>query len=240
MSIESPAKKDAATVSENSGGLGTDKKVTSLPLRMRARVLSFYRQSPGIVIASSIAVLVAAAYLLAAPMGRDLTAQMAHAELAQQHWPVVLDLRWYGGFDPLGYSVLSPLVMALLGVRVTTALAYVACVMLFAALLKRTAVARPLAGAITGAVCLTGNLVVTRTTFELGLSSSARRTVGSGLRTPAHHGRAGRLSNALQPSSRLVPGSRRRRAFPDPSTTGGHNASCQCSDSDRRGRRSVW
>ena len=102
MSIESPAKKDAATVSENSGGVGTDKKVTSLPLRMRARVLSFYRQSPGIVTAGLIAVLFAAAYLLAPPMGRDLSAQMAHAQLAQQHWPVVLDLRWYGGFDPPG------------------------------------------------------------------------------------------------------------------------------------------
>jgi hypothetical protein len=170
LSIESPAKKDAATVSENSGGVGTDKNVTSLPLRMRARVLSFYRQSPGIVTAGLIAVLFAAAYLLAPPMGRDLSAQIAHAQLAQQHWPVVLDLRWYGGFDPLGYSVLSPLVMALLGVRVTTALAYVACVVLFAALLKRTAVARPVAGAITGAVCLAGNLVVTRTTFELGLA----------------------------------------------------------------------
>jgi hypothetical protein len=167
LSIESPTQNDATTAT---AGVGTDKKATSLPLRMRARVLSFYRQSPGIVTAGSIAIVFAAAYLLAAPMGRDLSAQMAHAQLAEQHWPVVLDLRWYGGFDPLGYSVLSPLVMALLGVRVTTALGYVACVMLFAALLKRTAVARPVAGAITGAVCLAGNLVVTRTTFELGLA----------------------------------------------------------------------
>ena len=47
--------------------------------------------------------------------------------------------------------------------------------MLFAALLKNiglkgTGVARPVAGAITGAVCLSGNLVVTRTTFALGLA----------------------------------------------------------------------
>jgi hypothetical protein len=170
LSIESPAKKDAATASKHPGGADTDKKVISLHRRMRARVLSLYRQSPGIVTAGLIAVLIAAAYLLAPPMGRDLSAQMAHAQLAQQHWPVVLDLRWYGGFDPLGYSVLSPLVMALLGVRVTTALGYVACVMVFAALLKRTAVVRPVAGAVTGAVCLAGNLVVTRTTFELGLA----------------------------------------------------------------------
>jgi hypothetical protein len=37
-------------------------------------------------------------------------------------------------------------------------------------LLKRTAVPRPVAGAIVGAVCLTGNLVTTRTTFALGLA----------------------------------------------------------------------
>jgi hypothetical protein len=103
-------------------------------------------------------------------MGRDLSAQLAHAQLGLSHWPALLDLRWYGGFDPLGYSVLSPPVMALLGVRRTTALAYVASVVLFAALLKRTAVARPLAGAITAAVCLTGNLVVARTTFAIGLA----------------------------------------------------------------------
>src|SRR5215216_2820809 len=72
--------------------------------------------------------------------------------------------------DPLGYSVLSPPVMALLGVRMTTALAYAASVVLFAALLQRTSVARPVVGAITGAVCLAGNLVVTRTTFALGLA----------------------------------------------------------------------
>ena len=131
---------------------------------------SLFRESPEIAIAGSLAVLFAAAYLIAPPMGRDLSAQLAHAELAESHWPVLLDLRWYGGFNPLGYSVLSPLVMALLGVRLTTALAYVASVVLFAALLKEPRVARPVAGAITAALCLAGNLVTTRTTFALGLA----------------------------------------------------------------------
>jgi hypothetical protein len=103
-------------------------------------------------------------------MGRDLSAQLAHAQLAELAWPAVLNLRWYGGFDPLGYSVFSPPVMALLGVRLTTALAYVVSVVLFAALMKATAVTRPVAGAIIAAVCLTGNLVTTRTTFALGLA----------------------------------------------------------------------
>jgi hypothetical protein len=133
-------------------------------------MLLLFRGSPGVVGAASVAVLFAIAYLVVAPMGRDLSAQLAHAQLAALHWPALLDLRWYGGFDPLGYSVLSPPVMALLGVRFTTALAYVASVALLAALLKITAVARPVAGALTGAVCLTGDLVVTRTTFALGLA----------------------------------------------------------------------
>ncbi len=147
--------------------------VTSPPVpnrRVRPWWLSLYRQSPGIVAAGVIGVGFAVGYLLVAPMGRDLSAQIAHAELAKQHWPAPLDLRWYGGYDPLGYSVLSSPVMALLGVRLTTALAYLASVVLLAALLQRTATSRPVAASMTGAVCLAGNLVVTRTTFALGLA----------------------------------------------------------------------
>jgi len=170
LSTQSATRKDADTVTAKSGALDTENKVTSPHLRIRSRVLLLFRGSPGIVAAGSIAVLLAATYLLAPPMGRDFSAQLAHAQLAKSQWPELLDLRWYSGFNPLGYSVLSPPVMALLGVRLTTALAYIATVVLFAALLKRAAVPRPVAGAIVGAVCLTGNLVVTRTTFALGLA----------------------------------------------------------------------
>jgi hypothetical protein len=174
LSNQSANAKDAETVDEtvsvNSGAVDTENGVTSLHSRIRSRLLSLFRRSPGIVAAGSLAVLFGAGYLLAAPMGRDLSAQVAHAQLAEQHWPALLNLTWYGGFDPLGYSVLSPPVMAVLGVRLTTALAYVVSVVLFAALLHGTAVPRPVAGAIVGAVCLTGNLVTTRTTFALGLA----------------------------------------------------------------------
>jgi hypothetical protein len=170
LSTQSATSKDADRVAANSGGVDMGKRVTSLPRRVRSRALWLFRRSPGVVGAGSIAILLAIGYLLAAPMGRDLSAQLAHARLAESHWPALLDLRWYGGFNPLGYSVLSPAVMALLGVRLTTALAYVASVMLFAALLKGTAVARPVAGALTAVVGLAVNLVVTRTTFALGLA----------------------------------------------------------------------
>jgi hypothetical protein len=158
------------TVNESSASVEAEERFTDAPRGIRSTIRSLWRQSPGIVVAGLLSVLFAAAYLLAAPMGRDLSAQSAYAQLAEQHWPELLDLRWYGGFDPLGYSVLSPPVMALLGVRLTTALAYVLSVVLFAALLKHTSVLRPIAGAIVAAVCLTGNLVVTRTTFALGLA----------------------------------------------------------------------
>ena len=168
MSIRFPAVKDTETGNTNSGDI--DAEVSSTSGGIRSRLLSLYQRSPVIIAASSVAVLFAIAYLLAAPMGRDFSAQLAHAQLAESHWPELLDLRWYAGFNPLGYSVLSPPVMALLGVRLTTALAYVATVVLFAALLKNTGVARPVAGSVIAAVCLTGNLVVTRTTFALGLA----------------------------------------------------------------------
>ena len=190
MTIRSPGARDAETVNANSGGVDTATEITSLRRGIRFRMLALYQRSPGIVAGGAIAVAFGAAYLLAPPMGRDFSAQLAHAELAESHWPELLDLRWYGGFDPLGYSVLSPPVMALLGVPLTTALAYVATVVLFAALLKNAGVPRPVAGAITGSVCLTGNLVVTRTTFAFGLAlalgallavTSGRLRVSSGL-----------------------------------------------------------
>jgi hypothetical protein len=117
------AKADEAATASSDGD--TQKTHASLPRRAGSRMQSLFSQWPGVVVAGAMAVLIAAAYLLAAPMGRDLSAQMAHAQLAESHWPELLNLRWYGGFNPLGYSVLSPPVMALLGVRLTTALAYV-------------------------------------------------------------------------------------------------------------------
>jgi hypothetical protein len=169
VTTQYPTTKDAETLPANSDAGEPEKSLTALLGSIRSRMLSLYRRTPGIMAAGAIAVVFAIGYLLAPPMGRDFSAQLAHAELAELHWPALLDLRWYGGFDPLGYSVLSPPVMALLGVPLTTALAYVATVVLFAALLKNAGVVRPVAGAIIGALCLTGNLVVTRTTFALGL-----------------------------------------------------------------------
>jgi hypothetical protein len=164
-----------------------------------------------VVAGALVGAVIVAAYLLAPPMGADLSAQLAHAELAEHHWPALLDLRWYGGYHPLGYSVLSPLITAVIGVRVATAVGYLVGVVLFAVLLQRFAAAawtstvsahdvqvaagaalprrsdmlpviRPTAGAIVGALCFTGNLVSTRTAFTLGLAAALGALVATGYR----------------------------------------------------------
>src|SRR4029453_371747 len=112
----------------------------------------------------------AIAYLLAPPMGADLSAQIAWAEVAERRWPALLDLRWYGGVNPLGYSVLAPPLMALLGVRLATAVGYLAGVLVVTALLQRVPVRRSVAGGVVAALGLAGNLASSRTTFVLGLA----------------------------------------------------------------------
>jgi hypothetical protein len=118
--------------------------------------------------AGSAAVL-AVAYLLLPPMGSDLSAQVARAGFFADHGWTPIDLRWYGGVGQLGYSLVSQPVMALLGVRVTGALALVASATLLAVLFRRTSAARPWLGALAGLACLAGNLVSGRVTYALGV-----------------------------------------------------------------------
>jgi hypothetical protein len=112
-----------------------------------------------------------AALLLAAPStGSDLSAQVARAAFFAAHGATPVDLRWYGGVQQFGYSLVSQPVMALLGVRVTGSLALVAAATAFAALLVRTGVPRPLLGSLVGVLCIGGNLVSGRVTYGLGVA----------------------------------------------------------------------
>lgn len=115
-----------------------------------------------------VAALGAGAYLLAAPPSADLAAQEYRADLGLVLW----NNGWFAGHHTPGYSVLSPPLMGLLGVRLTGALAAVAAAGLFAALARRHW--RPAAAgaaalwfaAGTTAVLLTGRL-----TFLLGVAA---------------------------------------------------------------------
>ncbi|MCW6005818.1 hypothetical protein K1W54_14705 [Micromonospora sp. CPCC 205371] len=116
------------------------------------------------------AVLLAGVYLALPAMGSDLSAQVARADFFAAHGLRPVDLRWYGGVNQFGYSLVSPAVMALIGVRVTGALSLVGSALAFAALLFRTGVPRPLLGGLVGAVCIAGNLVSGRVTYALGVA----------------------------------------------------------------------
>ncbi|MFI5896370.1 hypothetical protein ACIA5D_40350 [Actinoplanes sp. NPDC051513] len=103
-------------------------------------------------------------------MGSDLSAQVARADFFADHGYTPIDLRWYGGVNQLGYSLLSQPVMALLGVRVTGVLALVAAAVFLAVLFQRTAAPRPWLGALAGVACVAGNLVSGRVTYGLGVA----------------------------------------------------------------------
>jgi hypothetical protein len=108
--------------------------------------------------------------LLLASSGGDLAAQDAWAEFAKAHPGSAYNLAWYGGVHPVSYSVLSPYLMAFLGVRTTMMLAGTLSAALLALLLVRSnALRRPLWPAVYGAFALTGNAVSGRVTFGLGV-----------------------------------------------------------------------
>ncbi|WP_409350696.1 hypothetical protein [Streptomyces tauricus] len=102
--------------------------------------------------------------------GGDLAAQYAWAGFVARNPGTVYGLFWYGGTHTVNYSVLSPPLMAVLGVRTVSVLAGVAATWLLGALLARTVVRAPLWPALLGAFGLWANLASGRTTFALGLA----------------------------------------------------------------------
>lgn len=104
-----------------------------------------------------------------ATSGGDIAAQDAWAEFARAHPGSAYNLGWYGGMHPVSYSVLSPYVMAVIGVRLSMAAAGTLSAGLLAWLIVKT---RP-AGqrwlpAMYATIALIGNAVSGRVTFALG------------------------------------------------------------------------
>ncbi|MEU1680996.1 hypothetical protein ABZ422_18140 [Micromonospora zamorensis] len=128
------------------------------------------RRSRVVAMATGSAVVLGVLWLALPLMGSDLSAQVARADFFAAHGAAPVDLRWYGGVQQFGYSLVSQPVMALLGVRVTGALALVASAAALTALLARAAVPRPLLGSLVGVVTLAGNLVSGRVTYALGVA----------------------------------------------------------------------
>lgn len=101
--------------------------------------------------------------------GGDLAAQDAWAEFVGRHPDSAYNLAWYGGMHPVSYSVVSPYLMSVLGVRTTMMIAGTASAGLLTMVLMRSrAVRQPLWPALAGVFALFCNAVSGRVTFGLG------------------------------------------------------------------------
>ncbi|MFF6997570.1 MFS transporter [Streptomyces sp. NPDC008313] len=102
--------------------------------------------------------------------GGDLAAQDAWAEFVGRHPDSAYNLAWYGGMHPVSYSVVSPYLMSVLGVRTTMMIAgTVSAALLTMILIRSRAVRNPLPAALAGVFALLCNAASGRVTFGLGL-----------------------------------------------------------------------
>ncbi|MGW3952986.1 MFS transporter [Streptomyces sp. NPDC004752] len=101
--------------------------------------------------------------------GGDLAAQDAWAEFVGRHPDSAYNLAWYGGMHPVSYSVVSPYLMSVLGVRTTMMVAGTGSAgLLTMVLIRSRSVRNPLWAALAGVFALLCNALSGRVTFGLG------------------------------------------------------------------------
>ncbi|PBC62730.1 hypothetical protein BKI49_15825 [Streptomyces sp. Tue6028] len=102
--------------------------------------------------------------------GGDLAAQDAWAEFVGRHPDSAYNLAWYGGMHPVSYSVVSPYLMSVLGVRTTMMIAgTISAGLLMLILIRSRAVRNPLWPALAGIFALLCNAISGRVTYGLGM-----------------------------------------------------------------------
>ncbi|MGW1882385.1 MFS transporter [Streptomyces sp. NPDC001970] len=109
-------------------------------------------------------------FFVFANSGGDLAAQDAWAEFVGRHPDSAYNLAWYGGMHPVSYSVVSPYLMSLLGVRTTMMIVGTLSAALTALILTRVrAVRNPSACALAAVFAFVCNALSGRVTFGLGM-----------------------------------------------------------------------
>ncbi|MFE5919585.1 MFS transporter [Streptomyces sp. NPDC056468] len=104
-----------------------------------------------------------------ASSGGDLAAQDAWAEFVGRHPDSAYNLAWYGGMHPVSYSVVSPYLMSVLGVRTTMMIAgTISAGLLTLVLLRSRSVRNPLWASFAGVLGLIANAISGRVTYGLG------------------------------------------------------------------------
>ena len=129
-----------------------------------------------------------------ATTGGDIAAQDAWSEFVRLHPGSAYNFSWYGGMHPVSYSVVSPAIMARVGVRTTLVLSSIGLATLTSLLIVQLpAVRRPLWPSLAAVAAVGGNAISGRVTFALGMMF-ALAAVGAVVAWPAswklaHHGR---------------------------------------------------
>ena len=116
-----------------------------------------------------LAAALAAVYLIWAPASQDLAAATFRADLFADHGFAIWNNAWYDGHYLLSYSVLYPPLGALLGPRLTGALAVVAAAALFATLARRRFGDRALIPSLWFAAAVAAWLLTGRIPFLLAV-----------------------------------------------------------------------
>jgi len=117
-----------------------------------------------------VAALAALLWLAFAPRTPDLAAQVYRSALFAREGFAVWDGNWYGGHHLLGYSLVSPALGALVGVRLLGVGAAVATALLFDRLATAHWGRRARLGVLWLSVATTCDLLIGRITFGLGVA----------------------------------------------------------------------
>jgi hypothetical protein len=121
------------------------------------------------IVATVLAAVLAAGYLLTPLTGQDTSAQLAHADFAGAHPLTPVDLRWFGGSVQFGYSLWAPWLAAAIGTRLLGAITAVLGTWLATRLLQHARPLRPMWGGIAIAGCQVVDVAVGRITYQCGL-----------------------------------------------------------------------
>ncbi|MET9204518.1 MFS transporter [Streptomyces bacillaris] len=163
---EPSTKQPASSASARSDRSPSDPDPKTPPPTRTGRLL----RHPATIATAAAAVTHVLWFLFFANSGGDLAAQDAWAEFVGRHPGTAYNLAWYGGMHPVSYSVVSPYLMSVLGVRTTMMIAGTVSAGLTALILVRVrAVRNPLACSLAGVFAYLCNALSGRVTFGLGM-----------------------------------------------------------------------
>src|SRR3989442_892837 len=108
--------------------------------------------------------------LVAGWAGSDLPAHVFRAELASRYGLPLWNDQWYGGHSLPAYGPLSPILGALLGVRLSGVVACVTATAEFSFLVRRRFPGAGRVAAVLFAVAMVPDVIVGRVAFDVGLA----------------------------------------------------------------------